>query len=212
MRKGKTMIISNDRGHLKSSVRQSTASPWGSFVGTWQMERKPLNIKTNPRLYRSLEQSAPNSKQSSRASSARPASVRSNDGSQVSNRSPIPDETKSPEPVQPETQVRTEVRSPSNASSRPATVSSMRSSAQGSRVTSPAVAGTRSPTPSQCSRASSVIGSVAIASPSLMAEKGLGSHSPKPPVSVSSRPQSPPQSTSQSRLHTSQHFDTTVQS
>ncbi|XP_005400338.1 PREDICTED: protein Flattop isoform X2 [Chinchilla lanigera] len=38
---GYTQIIANDRGHLLPSVPRSKASPWGSFVGTWQM---PLKI------------------------------------------------------------------------------------------------------------------------------------------------------------------------
>ncbi|XP_054363872.2 protein Flattop [Mirounga angustirostris] len=38
---GYTQIIANDRGHLLPSVPRSKASPWGSFMGTWQM---PLKI------------------------------------------------------------------------------------------------------------------------------------------------------------------------
>ncbi|KAF6074183.1 cilia and flagella associated protein 126 [Phyllostomus discolor] len=38
---GYTQIIANDRGHLLPSVPRSKASPWGSFMGTWQM---PLRI------------------------------------------------------------------------------------------------------------------------------------------------------------------------
>ncbi|KAG8507781.1 Protein Flattop, partial [Galemys pyrenaicus] len=38
---GYTQIIANDRGHLLPSVPRSQASPWGSFMGTWQM---PLKI------------------------------------------------------------------------------------------------------------------------------------------------------------------------
>ncbi|XP_012933013.1 protein Flattop [Heterocephalus glaber] len=38
---GYTQIIANDRGHLLPSVPHSKASPWGSFMGTWQM---PLKI------------------------------------------------------------------------------------------------------------------------------------------------------------------------
>ncbi|XP_053515328.1 protein Flattop [Artibeus jamaicensis] len=38
---GYTQVIANDRGHLLPSVPRSKASPWGSFVGTWQM---PLKI------------------------------------------------------------------------------------------------------------------------------------------------------------------------
>ncbi|XP_010614890.1 protein Flattop isoform X2 [Fukomys damarensis] len=38
---GYTQIIANERGHLLPSVPRSKASPWGSFMGTWQM---PLKI------------------------------------------------------------------------------------------------------------------------------------------------------------------------
>ncbi|EPQ16586.1 UPF0740 protein like protein [Myotis brandtii] len=38
---GYTQIIANDRGHLLPSVPRSKASPWGSFMGTWEM---PLKI------------------------------------------------------------------------------------------------------------------------------------------------------------------------
>ncbi|KAM8986356.1 protein Flattop [Guaruba guarouba] len=34
---GSTRIIANDRGHLLPSIPRSQASPWGSFVGTWEM-------------------------------------------------------------------------------------------------------------------------------------------------------------------------------
>ncbi|XP_075593022.1 protein Flattop [Balearica regulorum gibbericeps] len=34
---GSTPIIANDRGHLLPAVPRSQASPWGSFVGTWEM-------------------------------------------------------------------------------------------------------------------------------------------------------------------------------
>ncbi|XP_020025321.1 protein Flattop [Castor canadensis] len=37
---GYTQIIANDRGHLLPSVPRSKASPWGSFMGTWQMPLK----------------------------------------------------------------------------------------------------------------------------------------------------------------------------
>ncbi|XP_068926621.1 protein Flattop [Petaurus breviceps papuanus] len=38
---GYTQIIANDRGHLLPSVPRSKTSPWGTFMGTWQM---PLQI------------------------------------------------------------------------------------------------------------------------------------------------------------------------
>ncbi|XP_067169674.1 protein Flattop [Apteryx mantelli] len=40
-RDGYTQIIANDRGHLLPSVPRSKASPWGTFLGTWDM---PLKI------------------------------------------------------------------------------------------------------------------------------------------------------------------------
>ncbi|XP_064394439.1 protein Flattop homolog [Halichondria panicea] len=205
LRRGKTTIISNNRGHLNSSVRPSTAPPWSSFVGTWQTERKPLNITTKSKLFRNLEQYGRDSKQSTRAFSARSASVRSNRAQIQDNSdavSPIPGNVQT---MELESQLRTEVRSPSNASSRPATVSSIRSSVQGSRTSSPA-GSLRSPTPSECSRASSALESVAIASLPSTAEKDVRSPSNK---IDSSRPQSPLLSTAaQSRLHTSQNCDT----
>ncbi|XP_002733227.1 protein Flattop-like [Saccoglossus kowalevskii] len=42
---GYTQIIANDRGHLLSGVPRSQSSPWGNFVGTWDMPRKiPGNV------------------------------------------------------------------------------------------------------------------------------------------------------------------------
>lgn len=38
---GFTQIVANNRGHLLSGVKRSRESPWGNFVGTWDM---PLNI------------------------------------------------------------------------------------------------------------------------------------------------------------------------
>nr|XP_021502737.1 protein Flattop [Meriones unguiculatus]XP_021502738.1 protein Flattop [Meriones unguiculatus]XP_021502739.1 protein Flattop [Meriones unguiculatus]XP_021502740.1 protein Flattop [Meriones unguiculatus]XP_021502741.1 protein Flattop [Meriones unguiculatus]XP_021502742.1 protein Flattop [Meriones unguiculatus]XP_021502743.1 protein Flattop [Meriones unguiculatus]XP_021502744.1 protein Flattop [Meriones unguiculatus]XP_021502745.1 protein Flattop [Meriones unguiculatus]XP_021502746.1 prote len=38
---GYTQIIANDRGHLLPSVPRSKASPWGTFMSTWEM---PLKI------------------------------------------------------------------------------------------------------------------------------------------------------------------------
>ncbi|XP_065510063.1 protein Flattop [Caloenas nicobarica] len=34
---GPTQIIANDRGHLLPAVPRSQVSPWGTFVGTWEM-------------------------------------------------------------------------------------------------------------------------------------------------------------------------------
>ncbi|XP_013415546.1 protein Flattop homolog [Lingula anatina] len=46
---GFTQIIATDRGHLFPGVRRSGESPWGTFVGTWDMPLKiPGNKMTNP--------------------------------------------------------------------------------------------------------------------------------------------------------------------
>ena len=50
MRKGCTAIVSNNRGHLDPQIRKSPASPWGSFKGTWQTERKPIQLRTTTKL------------------------------------------------------------------------------------------------------------------------------------------------------------------
>lgn len=44
---GFTQIVANNRGHLLPGVKRSRESPWGTFVGTWDM---PLKIpgNTNP--------------------------------------------------------------------------------------------------------------------------------------------------------------------
>lgn len=75
LRQGVTKIITNDRGHLTNDSTRSVSSPWGSFVGTWQMERKPVQLKTTTRLqtrYKSAQSnrvsSAPSTRASSRAS------------------------------------------------------------------------------------------------------------------------------------------------
>eukprot|EP00073_Rattus_norvegicus_P051999 XP_017454383.1 PREDICTED: protein Flattop isoform X2 [Rattus norvegicus] len=44
---GYTQIIANDRGHLLPSVPRSKASPWGSYIGTWQMPLKIPPAKAN---------------------------------------------------------------------------------------------------------------------------------------------------------------------
>ena len=44
---GFTQIIANDRGHLQQGVPRSQDSPWGNFVGTWDMPLKiPGNVTT----------------------------------------------------------------------------------------------------------------------------------------------------------------------
>ncbi|XP_075248030.1 protein Flattop homolog isoform X2 [Convolutriloba macropyga] len=46
-REGFTQIVANDRGHLLDGVPKSAKSPWGEFVGTWDMPRKFVgNITT----------------------------------------------------------------------------------------------------------------------------------------------------------------------
>ena len=175
LRRGKTAVISNERGHLNTSVCRSTTSPWGTFVGTWQTERKPIELKTKTKLLAYVTQSGmsvPGSRQSSRASSAHPASERSNDSrnekiinsdlNEENVRTPTPNIYKPFSPGQgsrgsnqtpmPDTEQRN-MASPtsSQANSRPATVSSIRSSAQGQ---SP-LGVVKSPTPLGGSRAAS---------------------------------------------------------
>lgn len=70
-RSGHTQIISNERGHLNPGISRSLASPWGSFVGTWQAQRKPIQLKTRTKLMNHLSKIDQSSKQSSRAASAK---------------------------------------------------------------------------------------------------------------------------------------------
>ena len=79
MRSGRTQIISNEGGHLVPGVPRCSASPWGSFLGTWQMERKPIQLRTRTKLMSHLNQMSStnqnrkgeeHSRHSSRASSA----------------------------------------------------------------------------------------------------------------------------------------------
>ena len=49
-RTGCTKVITNDIGHIVEQKHRSSTSPWGSFVGTWQEERKPLLLKTECEL------------------------------------------------------------------------------------------------------------------------------------------------------------------
>ncbi|XP_054977178.1 LOW QUALITY PROTEIN: protein Flattop [Sorex araneus] len=44
---GYTQIIADSRGHLLPSVPRSQASPWGSFMGTWQMPLKVPPARVN---------------------------------------------------------------------------------------------------------------------------------------------------------------------
>ncbi|XP_009463241.1 PREDICTED: UPF0740 protein C1orf192 homolog [Nipponia nippon] len=37
LREGSTPIVADNRGHLLPTVPRSQASPWGRFVGTWEM-------------------------------------------------------------------------------------------------------------------------------------------------------------------------------
>jgi hypothetical protein len=47
MRVGSTTIVSNDEGHI---LRESQRSPASTFVGTWQAERKPIQLMTRTKL------------------------------------------------------------------------------------------------------------------------------------------------------------------
>ncbi|XP_069807517.1 protein Flattop isoform X2 [Dendropsophus ebraccatus] len=44
---GFTQFISNDRGHLLPGVPRSKTSPWGTFIGTWDMPSKIPPAKVN---------------------------------------------------------------------------------------------------------------------------------------------------------------------
>ncbi|XP_074837539.1 protein Flattop [Carettochelys insculpta] len=46
-REGYTQFIANDRGHLLPSVPRSKTSPWGTFMGTWEMPLKIPPAKLN---------------------------------------------------------------------------------------------------------------------------------------------------------------------
>ncbi|XP_075764161.1 protein Flattop isoform X1 [Pelodiscus sinensis] len=46
-REGYTQFIANERGHLLPSVPRSKASPWGTFMGTWEMPLKIPPAKLN---------------------------------------------------------------------------------------------------------------------------------------------------------------------
>jgi hypothetical protein len=63
----------NDRGHLNPDINRSARSPWGSFVGTWQAERMPIQLKTRTKLTAHLYGSSgqASSKSSNRAGSAK---------------------------------------------------------------------------------------------------------------------------------------------
>ena len=130
MRSGRTQIISNERGHIKSDIPRSLASPWGSFVGTWQAERNPIQLKTRTKLMTHLSQSV-GSKHSSRAASARV----SRESQRETVTSPRPqsaqvshqEETKESHPVSPEsvgTPQSTQPPSTADAGSKPSTPAS----------------------------------------------------------------------------------------
>ncbi|XP_053548986.1 protein Flattop-like [Bombina bombina] len=44
---GHTQFITNDRGHLLPGVPKSKASPWGTFIGTWDIPLKIPPSKLN---------------------------------------------------------------------------------------------------------------------------------------------------------------------
>ena len=41
-----TEFITNDLGHIMDRKHRSSSSPWGTFIGTWQAERKPIQLLT----------------------------------------------------------------------------------------------------------------------------------------------------------------------
>lgn len=113
MRSGQTQIISDERGHLLPSISRHSGSPWGSFVGTWQTERKPIQLKTRTKLMAHLAKidgsaaGGAQSLHSSRAASAHAGqesqgevigSPRPHSGSQRGERSPptSPDHAEKP--------------------------------------------------------------------------------------------------------------------
>ncbi|XP_030321015.1 protein Flattop [Calypte anna] len=62
LRRGCTRILTNDRGHLLPTVPRSQTSPWGTFVGTWDMPPRipppklDLTARSAPAATRLLEQ------------------------------------------------------------------------------------------------------------------------------------------------------------
>ena len=71
-------------------MNRSVLSPWGSFVGTWQMQRKPIQLKTRTKLTAHLYSSnvPVSSKWSSRAGSARSPSVANKESEDRTSQSP----------------------------------------------------------------------------------------------------------------------------
>ena len=121
MRNGCTSVISNDRGHLNGDMSRSPASPWGSFMGTWQMRRTPIQLKTRTKLMSHL--SSIDAKGGSRASSAggsKPNSKESGRGSKIEEEDKPQSPTRSEKPVTP-TQGEQPVTEPSQHGSRPPT-------------------------------------------------------------------------------------------
>ncbi|KAJ7321747.1 hypothetical protein OS493_034134 [Desmophyllum pertusum] len=43
---GFTQPIANNRGHILPGIPRSSKSPWGEFLGTWDMTKPPLRTKT----------------------------------------------------------------------------------------------------------------------------------------------------------------------
>jgi len=50
--RGSTRIISNDRGHIIHPNRRSAESPWGNYLGTWDLGRQRGPKFTNPTAIR----------------------------------------------------------------------------------------------------------------------------------------------------------------
>ncbi len=152
----------NDRGHLNPDINRSARSPWGPFVGTWQAERMPIQLKTRTKLTAHLYGSSgqAGSKSSSRAGSAKSPIVKAESATQ----SPQPQALRSPKDYsRPSTSDSNSSwivienppsRHASNVDSRPS--SHPKSNSRGSMLPSPpaegsraqsAVLASRSPTP-----------------------------------------------------------------
>ena len=117
MRKGCTTIVSNNRGHLNPQVRRSPASPWGSFKGTWQTKRKPIQLQTTTKLMVHLS-AIDGGRVGSRGSSARSnVSKEGKGGAENEPQSPIGNEGGAPEQPNDESRTVTAEREPAHSPS-----------------------------------------------------------------------------------------------
>lgn len=70
---GFTQPVSNDRGHILPGIPRSSKSPWGEFIGTWDMKKPPLRTKTMKTnvMTSSIQNTAPVPEESNRTPSPR---------------------------------------------------------------------------------------------------------------------------------------------